>query len=808
MDTLFQNVRYAFRQIRRSATFSLVAATTIALGIGVTTVIFTLVNAVVLRPLPVEDPAGLVEVMQVQNDGGVNAAISYPYFQDYREGGERAIQLGAFGFSSVAFQGGDWAESINGTFVTGDYFQLLGLVPTLGRFFAPDEERPEVPVPVVVISHGLWEREMGGDPDVVGRTVRLNSQPLTVIGVAPEGYGGIVTGLRTDVWVPIPMYAELNPGSNIYAPGQSSWLVMFGRLAPGFEPGEAEAVLSGVTRTISEQSEWDQNLAGVRITRYGGIPGPESTAIHFFLALLMGTATLVLLIACVNVAGMLLARATTRRREVGIRLALGAGRRRLIGQLLTESTLLFLLGGTGGLLLAIWLSDLVTAFPVALPVDLSLDASPDVRVLTFAFLLSLATGLAVGLLPALRATRSGLMSALKDGGGATMDRSRLRSAFVVGQISLSLLLLVTAGLLGRSLQNSLAIDPGMNADGVVVASLNLAPHGYDAELGLAFYEEYMERLRHLPGVQSVTAAGMVPLGLDQNVTNVQVPGHEPPGDASAFSMDFNLVAPEYFATLEIPLEGREFSRQDAPDSPGVVIVNRAMADRFWPGESALGELVTIWGQERRIVGVTVQGRYGSYHEDPIPYVYLPFGQEYSAGMTIHVRSSEPVGAVVAMMRSELQSLDANLPLVGPGALSDRIQLILLPQRIGATLIGIFGLLGLLLAAVGLYGVLAYAVSQRTRELGVRAALGARSGDILALVLRQGVLLLAVGLAVGFTLSLAVTRLLGGLLAGVTPTDPVTFLSVSLLLAVVALGASYIPARRAMKVDPIIALKAD
>jgi predicted permease len=808
MSTLFQNLRYAFRQLRRNATFSVVAATTIALGIGVTTVIFSLVNAVVLKPLPVEDPPRLVEVMQVRDDGGVDGSIPYPSFQEYREGGQGSIQLGAFGFGSISFHGGDRAETLSGSFVTADYFQLLGLSPTLGRFFLPDEGQAGVPMPVAVISHALWEREMGGDPGVVGRTVRLNSQPLTVIGVAPEGFGGIVTAMRTDVWVPIPMYAELNPTRDIYSPGYS-WLIMFGRLAPGAERGAAEAALSAVTRNISAGSEQNLGLAGVRVARYTGLPGgAEATAVRLFLALLLATAALVLLIACVNVAGMLLARATARRREVGIRLALGAGRRRLVGQLLTESAILFVVGGAGGLLLAIWLSDLVIALPTALPVEISLDLSPDLRVLSFAVLLSLATGLGVGLLPALRATRSGLMSALKDGGGATVDRSRLRSAFVVGQISVSLLLLVTAGLLGRSLQSSLAVDPGMNADGVVVASLDLAPHGYDGEQGLVFYQEYMERLRHLPGVHAVTAAGMVPLGLDQSVIGVQVPGHDPPGDANWFYMDYNVVAPEYFATLEIPLEGREFTRQDGPDSPGVVIINRAMADRFWPGQSALGGLVTVSGQERRIVGITPQGRYASYHEAPIPYVYLPLGQEYSPSMTLHVRSSEPLGAVVMMMRSELQALDSNLPLIAPGALADRIRLTLLPQRIGATLIGIFGLLGLLLAAVGLYGILAFTVSQRTREFGVRMALGAKNGDVLRLVLRQGAFLLVVGLAVGFTLAIAATRLLGGLLAGVTPTDPVTFLAVSILLGGVAVGASYIPARRATRVDPVIALKAD
>jgi predicted permease len=807
MDTLLQNLRYGLRQLRRNPGFSLVGAAIIALGIGATTVIFSVVYAVLLKPLPVDAPDRLVEVMEIRGDLPVGS-VSYPHFQAYREGTGGLIGMGAFDSGEIDFHGGEQAETLLGTYVTSDHFDLLGLVPSGGRFFSPDEEQTGVPVPVAVISHALWQGRLGGEPDVVGRTVRLNSRPLTIIGVAPEGFTGLVTGLRTDVWVPIPMYAELNPGSDIYRPDRHSWLVMFGRLAPGTSTAAVQARLGATARELSERSDRELGLTGVTVARYSGIPGPEATSIRLFLGLLLGTAGLVLLIACVNVAGMLLARATTRRREVGIRLALGAGRRRLVGQLLTESTLLFLAGGLGGILLALWLADLVTQFPAALPVEIALDVSPDLRVLAFGIVLSLATGLLFGLLPALQASRPGVVPALKDGGGVTWSRSRLRSAFVVGQISVSLLLLITAGLLVRSFQSSLAVDPGMDPEGVVVASLNIAPHGYDQEEGLRFYEQYADRLRALPGVQSVSLAGMVPLGFDQNVLRVQIPGHQPPGDRDYYVVDFNVVGPEYFSTLRIALQGREFSWVDGPDTPGVVIINRTMADRFWPGGDALDAFITISGQERRIVGIAAEGRYGSLHEEPIPFVFLPFGQEYAPGMTLHVRSSEAMGPVASMMRNELRAMDANVPLRSPAALADRIRISLLPQRMGATLIGIFGLLGLLLAAVGLYGVLAYTVSQRTRELGVRIALGAGSGDILRLVLRQGALLLVLGLACGLVLSLAATRALGGLLAGVSATDPTTFLGVSFFLGATALLASYLPARRATKVDPMVALRSE
>jgi predicted permease len=808
MDALLQNIRFALRQLRRNPGFSAVAATTIALGIGATTVIFSLVNAVVFRPLPVDDPGGLLEVMEIGEDGGPRASISYSYFQEYRDAGADVARLGAFGLSEVAFQGGDHATAWMAMYVSGDYFELLGLTPAHGRFFAPDEERPGVPEPVAVISHALWEGEMGRDPAAVGRTITLNSRPVTVVGVAPPGFEGLVRGLATDVWLPIPMYAEMTPGSDIYAPGRHSWLVMFGRLAPGVSAEPAASHLGTVGRAIAERSETGLTTDGVRVSQYTGIPGPEAGAVRLFLWLLLGTAGLVLLIACVNVAGMLLARATTRRREVGIRLALGAGRRRLVGQLLTESTVLFLVGGVGGVLLAIWLSDLLTVFSSGLPVDLSLHLSPDARVMGSGLLLALATGLAFGLLPALQASRPAVTPALEEGGFATGSRTRLRGAFVAAQIAVSVLLLVTAGLLGRSLQSSLAVDSGMDAEGVVVASVDVGPHGYDREEGLLFFQRYMERLAERPGVQGVTLAQMIPLGFDEIVYGVQVPGHDPPAGASAFYFDYNSVGPAYFSTLGIPVDGREFVPGDGPEAPGVAIVNRTMAERFWPEGRALGERITVGGEEREIVGIAADGRYGSLHEDPKPYVYLPFGQSYGATATVHVRSSEDLARVVQAMREELRALDPNVPLAAPGSLEERIRMTLLPQRIGATLIGIFGLLGLLLAAVGLYGILAYSVSRRTREFGVRIALGARGRNVLAMVLREGALLLAVGLGVGLVLALGAARLLGGLVVGISATDPATFLGAVVVLGAVAFFASYLPARRATKVDPMIALRSD
>jgi predicted permease len=809
MDTLLQNLRYAFRQMFRNPTFSVVSIVTLALGIGATTVVFSLTNALLLRPLPVQDPGTLVGFEEIEDGRSPRSSLSYPHIQDYRSGTVAVMRLGAVGTRGLAIRTDGEATVALGGFVTGDFFEILGLEPALGRFLTPEEERPGVPEPVAVIGFDLWQQAFGGDPGVVGEALRANGQVLTIVGVAPRGFHGVSTGLETDVWMPIPTYSLLVPGSDIDDPTRHNWLLPVGRLNPGVGAEVAEALTSEVGRGI--QPRWqDRPIERVQLARLHGISTELRTPVRLFMALLFGTAALVLLIACVNVAGMLLARATVRRREVGIRQALGAGRRRLLAQLLTESTLLFVLGGAAGLLLAFWVSDLLVAFLPSLPFPVSLDLSPDGTVVAFALAASLVTGLVFGLAPAVRASRADVVSSLKaGGGGAAAGRSRLRSAFVVGQISLSLLLLVTAGLLARSLQGALAIDTGMDVAGVVVAGFDLGPHGYDAETGTLFLERLTERLESHPDVGSVGFAQLVPLGFDEIVTNVEIPGHEPPQGRTGFRTDYNAVDGGYFETIGMPIvQGRTFTRADGPDAPGVLIVNETMARRYWPEGDALGATVRIGGTDREIVGIARDARYYSLREDPRPFLYVPHAQSYQGSTTLHVRSAGEPGAVAALMMRELQALDPNVPLLAPASLENRITMALLPQRMGAALIGVFGALGLVLAAVGLYGILAYSVSQRTREIGVRLALGAHAGNVLRLVVRQGVGLLVLGLAVGLVLAFAATRLLAGFLLDVSPTDPVTFLTVCLILGATALLASYLPARRAARVDPMVALRAE
>jgi predicted permease len=805
MGWILQDLRFAFRQLLTNPVFAGVAVLTLGVGIGATTVIFSLTNALIFRSLPVDDPTTLVGFEELQEGSSPQAGLSYPYVQEYREGTRDVMRLAAHGINDVALSVEGEATAALGGFVTGDFFDVLGIQPATGRFLRPDEEIAGVPTPVTVISHGLWQRRFSGGP-VIGETVRVNGQVLEIVGVAPADFHGLLTGLSVDLWMPIPLYTLLIPGSNIDHPTQSSWLFTVGRLHPGVGLAQAEAVTSAIARRI--EPRWQNaTVDGVQLSRLSGLMFDARQPVRLFMALLFGTGALVLMIACVNVTGMLLARATVRRREVGIRLAMGAGRGRLVGQLLTESTLLFILGGGVALVLATWVMDLLTAFLPSLPVPVSLDLSPDGTVVAFAIGVSLLAGTIAGLAPALQASRPDLVESLKSGsGGAAAGRSRLRSTLVVGQISLSLLLLVTAGLLTRSLQSALAVDTGFDPAGVMIAEIDLGPHGYDPETGALLFEQLKERLEARPEVQSVGYASGVPLSFSQSRITFQIPGVEVPAGAS---VQINTVDGDWFETVRMPIErGRAFDDTDRRDGPGVVIVNREMARRYWPDGEALGARIQFGSVSREIVGIAATGKYNSLQEDPLPFVFLPRSQSSSVSTTLHVRSAAGLGAVGALARRELQALDSNVPLVGPASLEERVTITLLPQRMGAALIGVFGAVGLLLAAVGLYGILAYSVSQRTREIGVRIALGARAENVLAMVIRQGVLLLAIGLALGLVLAFAATRLLAGLLVDVSPTDPLTFVTVALILAATTLFASYLPARRATRVDPMVALRAE
>ena len=804
LEGVLQDARFAARSLRKTPGFTAAAALTLALGVGATTAVFSVVDAFLLRPLPVAEPERLVTVEVREAEGGVKESLSYPYVQDWMRAADGVAEIAALHPGELSFtDGAGAAELVWSMDATDNYFRVLGVSPVLGRFFAPGDDAAGAMV--AVLGHAFWTRRFAADPGVVGRTVRLNGQPVEVIGVAPAGFAGTMAGMRTDLWVPVGAYARLNPGGDLNTRGRHSWLAMIGRLRPGVTHAQASAALAAMAPRIPPEFAGDEAAAGVRVERLTGVPPQARGTVVGFMTLLLATAALVLLIAATNVSGMLLARAAARRREIAIRLAMGAGRGRLARLLLAESLLLFLLGGAGGTLLAVWATAALSGWRPVASVPVALDVGVNPTVLAFALGVSLLTGVLCGLVPALAASRPVLMPALRDGSGAGR-RARLRGAFVVGQLAMSLLLLVTAGLFARALQGALSIDPGFRPRGVAVGEVRLSPHGYDEARGAELYRQLLERVRARPGVRAASLASVLPLSGSFDGTQVR-----PVGGAGAepVRVGFAVVEGAYFGALSVPLRaGRSFGERDRAGAPRVVIVNETLARRLWPGENPLGKRLRDGQGEAEVVGLAADGKHQSLREEPAAFMYLPFGQGYQGTMTLVVRHDGPAAPALAAMRAELRALDPNVPLARAMPMEVMVGESLTAQRMAATMVGAFGAVGLLLAAVGVYGVLAYQVSQRTREIGVRMALGAGRASVLRLVLRQGMGLAAVGVAAGLVLALPASRALAGMLNGLSATDPATFVSVPLLVGAAAFLASWLPARRATRVDPMVALRSE
>ncbi len=814
LEKLSQDVRYGARMLWRNPGFTAVAVLSLALGIGANTTIFSVVNALLLRPLPVANPSRLVNVHSVSPDGSSFHSFSYPSYVDYRDRSGKVFDgLLAFTGTQLSLSAGGQGERLFGEMVSGNFFNVLGVRPAAGRFFVAEEDQTPDTHAVAVVSYGFWQRRFGGDPTLVGKTLQLNGTQFTVVGVAPKGFTGTRVALAPDVYVPLMMMGEARPGTDILGNRRAGSLEMTGRLKDGATLADAQSLLSTVAAQLEGAYPDVERGRRVEALPTTAVPGQFRGAIIGFMGVLMAIVGLVMLIACANVASLLLARATARRKEMAIRLAMGASRGRIIGQLLTESVLLFLLGGTGGLLLAAWLTDLLLSFKLSAPVPLELNLGLDARVLGFTLLASLVTGILFGLAPAWQASKPDMLPALKDEAGAHgYSRSRLLNAFVVGQIALSLLLLTSTGLFLRSLQNAHTIDPGFDEQGVELVSFDLGIQGYDEAKGRRFYQELIERVNKLPGVRAASLALMVPLGDSNSQTGIGVEGFEPPPGNKSFMVDFNTVAPKYFQTMSIPIQrGRDFNDADKKDAPRVAVINEAMAARFWPNQDAVGKRFYLGavneGQPIEIVGVTKTGKYRTLGEDARMYVYLPFTQSYSPRMTLHLRTDAAnPQRIISSVRGEVEAMDKSVPLLDVMPLTQYTATSLLPIRMAAAVAGSFGLVGLLLAAVGIFGVVSYAVTQRTREIGIRVALGAQSGDVLRLIIGQGARLAVLGVGCGLLIAALATRLLAGLLYGISATDPVTFACVALLLTAVALFASYLPARRATKVDPNVALR--
>ena len=814
MRTLWQDIRYGFRMLWKSPGFTLVAVITLALGICANTTIFSFANALLLRPLPgVEDPHRLVAVYTSDYSSGRYGSSSYPDYLDFSSQSDVFSGLAAYSDAVANLIAADEAERVGGTFVTGNYFTVLGVKPVLGRLLMPEDNTTPGAHPVIVISRALWERRFGSDPAILGKTLILNGRPYTIVGVASESFRGLRLGSPQEFWVPMMMESP-----SLLKERGSRWLGIIGRLKPRATLEQAQAQISTIGDRLAraypqtnlgtlDQPDQPRPMTVETESRIG----PQQRSMIILASwLLIAAVGFVLLIACANVANLLLARAAVRRREIAIRLALGASRLRLVQQLLTESMLLALIGGTVGLLATLWTADFIPSFFTASEVG-ELDTSLDQRVLSYTLLVSLLTGVLFGLMPALQATRPNLLEALKtETGGAVrrFGRFELRNMLVIAQVALSLVLLICAGLFVRSLRNAVTADFGFDPRNVMLASVNMTGAQLSKEQGKLFYQQLQERVGTLPGVRSVSLTRIVPISGGGQRRSVRIEGYQPKPNEDR-ELNTNVVGLNYFQTMGIPiLQGRDFSPQDTEEKPGVVVVNEEFARRYFPGQNPIGKRLR-WSPKDpnlEIVGVVKTAKYRKLREDPLPFIYIPLAQEYQQGMTLLVRTASEPLAIVPAVRAEIKSLNKYLPVFSVKTMTEHIGTALAAERMMAVLLGVFGFTAMLLAAIGIYGVIAYGVTQRTREIGIRIALGAQAGDVLKLIVGHGLKLTLIGILVGLVGSFALTRVISSLLYGVSATDPVTFAVISLSLTTVALLASYIPARRATKVDPMVALR--
>jgi putative ABC transport system permease protein len=814
MGPSLQDLRYALRILIRNPAFTTVTVLSLALGIGANTTIFSFVNALLLKPPAVADPDRLVEVWEHNTTRGTGIGssmqLSYPDFEYFRDHNRSFSAMAAFTGepAAVVWNREGEGEMLRAAMVSDNFFSLLGVRPALGRAFLAQEDRSGTDETVVVLSHALWKDRFGSDPAVLGQGLVLNGRRFTVIGVAPPSFTGLMAGFTADVWTPMPMHAAVNPGIDL-AERHQHWVVGVGQLRPGMTQSDAAADLALLGQQLATTyPDANRHLAPSAMA-VALIPSPFRGVVGGASGVLMAVVGLVLLIACANVANLLLAKAAGRRREIAIRFALGANRRRVVQQVLTESVVIAVIAGALGLIFSMWAAPLLLSMkPASLP--LFLNVSPDVRVLGFTLAASLMTGVAFGLAPALQQSRIDQIDGLKEGSQQSgASKSRLRSALVVAQVTACVVLLVGASLCLRSLMNARSIDPGFTIENGVTASLNVQTFGYDETRGREFYDNLLARVRTVPGVRAAALADHLPLGQIMRMAGVVVPG----AGTEPIGIELAIVTPGYFEAMGIPLvRGRDFTANDDPRGPAVVVINEQMAKRYWPQQNAVGEFITLAGRDNQgtraqVIGVVRTGKYQSLGESPKPYLYRPLAQEYGPNAQLIVRAVDET-TVGGSLRETVRSLDPRLALVGLETLRQHMQLPLFPAQAAGALLGLFGALALLLAVVGLYGVISYTVSQRAREIGVRIALGARDADVVRLVLSQGLRLTALGLGIGFAGALAVSRVLSSVLYGVTPTDPVSFGLVGGVLMIVALVASYVPARWAMRVDPIRALRSE
>lgn len=812
MAHLREDLRFAGRMLVKNPLFTTAAVLTLALGIGLNTAVFSVVYATLFRPLPeVWHDEELVQLYRTWPGDVLYGSNSIPHYQDLRDrvdAFDGAVAAWTFVDASLSVEG--QSARVFSNMVSANYFHVLGAPPALGRGFLPSEAVDPGAHRVVVLGHAFWQARFGSDPEVIGRTITLNGQAWEVVGVAREGFKGTMPIVDPQLYVPLMMQRELIPGFELIEERDNNWMNLVARLAPGTTADQARAALDAFILQMRDELPDDYEESGIHLVpqHEAGIHPMLRSAQVGMSALVMVVVGLLLLIACINVANLFLARATERRREMAIRLSLGAPRGRIVAQLLTESVVFALVAGVVGVLLAYAAIRVVNSLtlPIDYPVDFGLTL--DRSVLAFTIAVSLLTGMVFGLAPALQASRPEMISALKgEVSLAPRGRHRLIRTLVVAQAALSILLLIGAGLFIRGLQAATLVDKGFDEENLLLASVDPALQGYDRARTEVFYRDLGAGLSSLAGVEAVGFARMVPLSLQNSDRGVEIPGYEPAPD-EGMSIRYNVVTPGYFAAMAIPLlEGREFSETDTEDGTPAVIVNRHFADRFWPGDDPVGKLVRTAGAERVVVGVVKTGKYWSLGEEPEDFMYLPQAQVWSYPMTIHLRTRGNPESFAALVRQEVRRLDPDMPVADLRTMTSQLGISLFPARIGGAALGIFGILATILASVGVYGVMAYGVSQRTREIGMRIALGADRGRVIGLLVREGMATVGIGAALGLAAALAASRLMAGLIYGVSTVDPVTFFAVPGLLGVVALAATYLPARRAASLDPMVALRA-
>lgn len=826
LDSIRLNLRYALRSLAKSSGFTAIAVVTLALGIGLNTAIFSVVNAVLFKPLPVRASEQLVGVYNTEPSEFIShVPMAYPDYRDLRDSARSFDGLFGYSLIPLALDQGDQSELVFAEIVTGNYFSTLGVNAINGRTLLPDDDLATGAHPLAVLSYATWQRRFGGDLGIAGRTIRLNGNTFTVLGVAPPEFHGLLRGISPELWVPMMMHGTLHARGTVNVEEGTSdaetlenrgrrWMWVMGRLRPGVTLAQAQAEAQSVSARLAEEypaTNRERKVGLLRTSDVKILPGLDKV-LYGTSFVLMGIVGLVLLVASANVANMLLARANARRKEIAVRLALGATRARLVAQLLTEGLLLSFLGGGVGLLLAAWSNESLNHIQLPLPVDIALGLTLDYRVLAFTIVVAALTAVVFGLAPALQATRADLVSTLKEESGTTAgggSKRRLQRLLVVAQVAISLVLLTFAGLSVRSMRNAHRVHPGFDANGVIVGAFAPALRGYTRPQVEEFYRTLGERVRALPGVESVALTTHVPLSFEIRTETVAPEGRDTGRDRDWPETDSSSVGPGYFTVMRIPiLRGRAFLEQDRQGAPLVAVINDTLARRFWPHQEAVGQRLRFEadGPYYQVVGVARDGKYRTLGEEPRAFVYRALFQNYSRSPRMLVRVAGDPRSLISEVRREVRQLDEKVPVTGLQTLEEVTSVSLLLPRAGATLFGLFGVLALVLASVGLYGVIAYLVGQRTREIGIRVALGASRADILRLVLSQGLKLLLVGTALGLAGALALTRVLSYVLYGVSPTDPATFVGVTGLLALVMLLACVLPARRATRVDPMIALR--